>query len=388
MPARPLHYGDEINLQRPSIVISANSLWNLVNFRGGLIRALAAAGVEVFLAAPRDRHDVLPPDLPGELRELPIDRSGMNPFADSLLTFRYARLLRAIRPRAMLSFTIKPNIYGALAARMAGVPSIANVSGLGTAFIRGGLFSRFVSALYRLAFAGSHVVFFQNPDDIDLFLSRGIVARNKARLLPGSGINLERFVPARPLESGPPIFLFIGRLLADKGVREFVEAARLTRKQFPAARFRILGGLDPENRTAIAQDELNQWAADGDVEYLGPADDVRPFISKASAIVLPSYREGLPRSLLEGAAMARPLIATDVPGCREIVKDGVTGLLCQVRSGISLADAMARFAAMGVDRRQALGEAARRMVEAEYDERIVIEAYLEVLKPLIGIEGK
>jgi glycosyltransferase involved in cell wall biosynthesis len=384
MPARPLHYGDEINLQ-PSIVISANRLWNLVNFRGGLIRALAAAGVEVVLAAPRD---VLPPDFPGELQELPMDRSGMNPFADSVLTFRYARLLRAIRPRAMLSFTIKPNIYGALAARMTGVPSIANVSGLGTAFIRGGLFSRFVSALYRLAFAGSHAVFFQNPDDLDLFLSRGIVARNKARLLPGSGINLERFEPAKPLESRAPIFLFIGRLLADKGVREFVEAARLTRKQFPAARFQLLGGLDPENRTAIAQDELNRWVVDGDVEYLGPADDVRPFISKASAIVLPSYREGLPRSLLEGAAMARPLIATDVPGCREIVKDGVTGLLCQVRSGASLAEAMARFAAMGVDRRQALGEAARRMVEAEYDERIVIDAYLEVLKPLIGIEKK
>lgn len=315
-----------------------------------------------------------------------MDRSGLNPLADGLLTLRFTRLLRTVRPRALLTFTIKPNIYGALAARVTGIPSITNVSGLGTAFIREGLLSRFVGALYRLAFAGSHVVFFQNPDDRDLFLSRGIVDSTKARLLPGSGIDLERFSPAKPLDSGEPVFLFIGRLLADKGVREFVEAAQLTKAQYPQARFQLLGALDPGNRTAISEEELKQWVGDADIEYLGPTDDVRPFIANASAVVLPSYREGLPRSLLEGAAMARPLIATDVPGCREIVKDGETGLLCQVRSASSLAGAMTRFAAMGVDQRQALGEAARGKVEAEYDERAVIDAYLEVLNPLIRTE--
>ena len=373
-------------MERPSIVISANSLWNIANFRRGLIEALAARGIKVVVATPPGVPGELSLDMPCDLRALPMDRSGINPLADGLLTFRFARLLRTVRPRALLTFTIKPNIYGAMAARVTGIPSVANVSGLGTAFIRGGLLSRLTGALYRLAFSGSHVVFFQNPDDRDLFLSRGIVDRSKARLLPGSGIDLARFSPSNPLDSGAPVFLFIGRLLADKGVREFVEAAQLTRQQYPQARFQLLGGLDPGNRTAISEEELKQWVADGDVEYLGPTDDVRPFIANASAVVLPSYREGLPRSLLEGAAMARPLIATDVPGCREIVKDGETGLLCQVRSASSLAGAMTRFAAMGVDQRQALGEAARGKVAAEYDERAVIDAYLEVLNPLIRTE--
>jgi glycosyltransferase involved in cell wall biosynthesis len=269
---------------------------------------------------------------------------------------------------------------------LAGVPAIANVSGLGTAFIRGGTFARFVSALYRLAFARSHMVFFQNPDDRDLFLERGIVPNEKARLLPGSGIDLDRFRPAEPLAPGPPTFLFIGRLLADKGVREFVEAAAMTKARYPDAKFQLLGGLDPQNRTAVPDDELRGWIAGGAVEYLGPTDDVRPYIAKASAVVLPSYREGLPRSLLEGGAMARPLIATDVPGCREVVKGGVTGLLCEARSASSLAAAMARFADMDVDRRQALGNAARAKVATEFNESAVIDAYLEVLRPLLKIE--
>lgn len=369
-----------------SIVVSANSLWNIVNFRGGLLEALAAKGLRIVLAVPDDNAAALPTRTPAELRAIPIDRSGINPFADVLLTLRYFRLFRAVRPVALLSFTIKPNIYGALAARLAGVPAIANVSGLGTAFIRGGAFARFVSALYRLAFAGSHIVFFQNPDDRRLFLDRGIVPEGKTRLLPGSGIDLDRFKHAEPLTAGPPTFLFIGRLLADKGVREFVEAAALTKARYPDATFQLLGGLDPQNRTAVSDDELRGWIAGGAVEYLGPTDDVRPHIAKASAVVLPSYREGLPRSLLEGGAMARPLIATDVPGCREVVKDGVTGLLCQVRSASSLAAAMARFADMGVDRRQALGDAARAKVEAEFNESAVIDAYLEVLKPLVRTE--
>ena len=369
---------------RPSVIISANSLWNIANFRAGLIKALGAHGLHVVVAAPAQQGIQLPAG--SEIRPIEMDRSGMNPLADAWLVVRYFRLLRGLRPSAYLSFTIKPNIYGALAARLAGIPAIPNVSGLGTAFIRGGLLGSFVGALYRLAFAKCDIVFFQNPDDRDLFVERRIVASNQTRLLPGSGIDLDRFVPAPRLSEDPPIFLFIGRLLTDKGVREFVDAARLTRFRYPNARFQVLGGLDPGNRTAIGKDELDGWVENGVIEYLGPTEDVRPYISEASVVVLPSYREGLPRSLLEGGAMARPLIATDVPGCREIVKDGVTGLLCQVRSASSLAGAMARFAEMGVDQRQSLGDAARAKIEAEYDERAVIDAYLEVLKPLVRSE--
>jgi glycosyltransferase involved in cell wall biosynthesis len=368
----------------PTILVSANSVWNIVNFRGGLLRALSARGVHSVVAAPRDRQADAQSGMGTDVRDMPMQRSGLNPLADAILMLRYVALMRSAKPSAFLSFTIKPNIYGALAARLIGVPSIPNVSGLGTAFIRGGLFGRFVERLYRIAFRSAHVIFFQNPDDRDLFLSRRIVAPDKVRLLPGSGIDTERFRPAPPLTARAPTFLFIGRLLADKGVREFVEAAELTRLRHPGTRFQLLGGLDPDNRTAISERDLTRWIGKGAVEYLGPASDVRPFIADADAIVLPSYREGLPRALLEGGAMARPLIAADVPGCREVVEHEVTGLLCEARSSSSLAEAMARFEAMSVDERQALGEAARRKVETEYDERLVIEAYWDVLAPLIG----
>jgi glycosyltransferase involved in cell wall biosynthesis len=384
MPATELHYGDGINLQ-PTVLVSANSFWNIVNFRSGLVRALADRGVRIAIATP-DEVAERKTDLPVEVHWMPMDRSGANPFTDGVLALRYARLMRALQPKALLTYTIKPNIYGALAAWMVGVPSIANVSGLGTAFIRDGLFSRFVGTLYRIALFKSHVVFFQNPDDRELFVSRRIVDPGKVRIVPGSGIDLEHFPVAPSLKpEDPTTFLFIGRLLADKGVREFVEAAELIQVQSPGVRFQLLGDLDPGNRTGVAKEELERWVAGETIEYLGPTDDVRPFIAQASAVVLPSYREGLPRSLLEGGAMGRPLIATDVPGCREVVQDGTTGLLCQVRSAASLANAMTRFIAMDLRQRQALGDAARRKVESEYDERLVIDAYLEVLEPLIGI---
>lgn len=374
--------GQKQTLANPSVIVSANSLWNIANFRSGLIKAIAAEGFRPVIAAPFEPGKALPLSQEAELVPLAMDRSGINPFADGSLVARYLNLFRTLRPSAYLSFTIKPNIYGAFAAGLAGIPAIPNVSGLGTAFLQGGALGRLVDMLYRLAFAKCRVVFFQNPDDRALFIDRRIVSESQARLLAGSGVDLKKFTPARPPGIRPPTFLFIGRLLTDKGVREFVEAAQRTKARFPGARFQLLGGLDPGNRSAIGKDELDRWVAEHAIEYLGPTHDVRPHIAEASAVVLPSYREGLPRSLLEGGAMARPLIATDVPGCREIVKDGVTGLLCEVRSASSLAGAMARFIEMGVDQRQALGDAARAKVVSEYDERAVIDAYLEVLKPL------
>ena len=374
--------GQKQTLANPSVIVSANSLWNIANFRSGLIKAIAAEGFRPVIAAPFEPGKALPLSQEAELVPLGMDRSGINPFADGSLVARYLNLFRTLRPSAYLSFTIKPNIYGAFAAGLAGIPAIPNVSGLGTAFLQGGALGRLVDMLYRLAFAKCRVVFFQNPDDRALFIDRRIVSESQARLLAGSGVDLTKFTPARPPGIRPPTFLFIGRLLTDKGVREFVEAAQGTKARFPGARFQLLGGLDPGNRSAIGKDELDRWVAEHAIEYLGPTHDVRPHIAEASAVVLPSYREGLPRSLLEGGAMARPLIATDVPGCREIVKDGVTGLLCEVRSASSLAGAMARFIEMGVDQRQALGDAARAKVVSEYDERAVIDAYLEVLKPL------
>jgi glycosyltransferase involved in cell wall biosynthesis len=224
-------------------------------------------------------------------------------------------------------------------------------------------------------------VFFQNDEDRELFVDRRIVRPEQARVLPGSGVDLERFAPA-PLPGGPPTFLFIGRLLRDKGVVEFVGAARLLRSDFPDARFQLLGGLDEGNRTAIRQAEIDSWVAEGVVEQLGTTDDVRPFIAAANAIVLPSYREGLPRSLLEAAAMARPLIASNVPGCRDVVEDGVNGYLCAVRDAGSLAAAMRRLAQLPPAQQLAMGEAGRRRVQERFSESFVVRAYLDVLAGL------
>jgi glycosyltransferase involved in cell wall biosynthesis len=224
-------------------------------------------------------------------------------------------------------------------------------------------------------------VFFQNEEDRALFVGRGIVRRDQARVVPGSGVDLDHFAPA-PLPGGPPVFLFIGRLLRDKGVGEFVEAARSVRRDFPEARFQLLGGLDEGNLTGIRQAELDSWLAEGVVEHLGTTDDVRPYIAAATAVVLPSYREGLPRSLLEAAAMARPLIASDVPGCRDVVEDRVNGLLCKVRDHRSLAEAMRSLVELPRKQRLAMGEAGRRKVQERFSEALVVRAYLDVLSSL------
>ena len=310
-----------------------------------------------------------------------IQRAGLNPIADLKLFLEYRRLLKRLRPAAYLGFTIKPNVYGSLAAGSLGIPALPNVSGLGTAFIRGGSLEALVIGLYRIAFRRAPVVFFQNDEDRQLFVDRRIVRQEQARVLPGSGVDLERFAPAPPPD-GPPIFLLIGRLLRDKGVMEFVEAARMLRSRIAGARFQLLGPVDEGNRTSVSRTDLDSWTAEGVIEYLGTTDDVRPFVAAASAVVLPSYREGLPRSLLEAAAMARPLIATDAPGCREIAEDGANGYLCVVRDATSLARAMSRFARLAPEERLAMGNVSRAKVQDRFSEKLVVDAYLDALAEL------
>ncbi len=369
---------------RPTIIISANAFWNIANFRAGLVAALTDEGYRIIIVAPDADSDWGAQWGAGTIA-IPIDRSGLNPIRDAKSIAEYLRLIRRIRPAAFLGFTAKPNIYGSLAARFCGVPSLPNVSGLGTAFIAAGSLSTIVGSLYRIAFRKCPIVFFQNCDDSELFIKRKIVRREQVQILPGSGVDLERFAPVPPPTETK--FLFIGRLLGDKGVREFVEAARIIRSDCPAWRFQLLGPLDEGNRSAIRKAELDQWLAEGCVEHLGQADDVRPYIAAATAVVLPSYREGLPRSLLEAAAMARPLIATDVPGNRQIVRDNSNGLLCAMRDPSSLASAIKRMGTMNGGDRDAMGQAGRALVEREYGEAVVIHAYLEALAQLCRRPG-
>lgn len=367
------------------VAVAANSAGNIVTFRQGLIRAFKSAGYEPVVIAPLDP--------PGEERlkqlgverfTVDLERSGLNPVADLKLLLAYRRILKRIAPAALLAFTIKPNIYGSIAARALGVPAIPNVSGLGTVFLMGGPVKTLVTAMYRFAFKRCEIVFFQNPDDVELFVESRIVRRSQVRLVPGSGIDLQHYPPAA-LPAGSPIFLLIARLLRDKGICEYVEAARNLRAEHSEARFQLLGPLDPGNRSAIRQAALEQWIAEGVIEYLGPSEDVRPHIAAANVVVLPSYREGLPRALLEGAAMGRPLIAADVPGCREVVEHGVNGFLCEVKNAQSLAQAMGALIATTGEARATMGLAARKTVEERFSEERVVEAYLGALKALAAL---
>ena len=371
------------------ILMTVNAAWNIWNFRRPLVEALQADGHRVTVLAPPDDAVEDLERLGCRVRPLEMSVKGLNPLEDMRLQRRFARIFREISPDAVLSYTIKNNVFGARAARSVGVPFLPNVTGLGTAFLSGKLLQTVTEQLYRRSFAGLPVVFFQNEDDRDLFLDRRLVAADQARLLPGSGIDLQRFAPApMPDPDAPPVFLMIARLLRDKGVVEFVDAARQIKSRHPKARFQLLGAVGSENRSAIDRSTLDGLVAEGVVEYLGTTPDVRPAITAASCVVLPSYREGAPRTLIEAAAMGRPVIATDVPGCRAVVDNGVSGFLCAVRSADSLSAAMERFLALPPDPQREMGAAGRSKMTREYDQALVVDAYRAALVQITGARAR
>ncbi len=372
-----------------TIVLSINMTWNIVNFRSGLIRRLLADGYRVVAVSPADGHVDRLVAMGVEHVDIAIDNKGVSPVRDLALLRDYRRILKELRPAAFLGWTIKPNVWGSLAAQSLGIPVINNISGLGTAFIKVGLLTRVVRALYRGALARSSTVFFQNRYDRDLFVEQGMVRAGQTALLPGSGIDLTDFTPvtAPNGEDAPFAFLMVARLLRDKGVVEYAEAARIVRAAYPDVRFRLLGFLDVANRTAIDRATVEGWVAEGVIDYMGEADDVRPHLAAASAVVLPSYREGMPRSLLEAAAMGRPLIATDVPGCTEIARAGENAFLCTVRDARSLAEAMLAMLALSPDERAAMGARSRAIAEAEFDTVVVEVAILDAIQRALAPKG-
>ena len=367
-----------------TIVLSINTSWNLVNFRRDLIVALRDRGYDVVALSPVDAHVPALRALGVRHVAIDVDSKGLSPVRDLKLAAQYLVHLRRLRPVAFLGWTIKPNIYGSLAAHALGIPVINNVSGLGTAFIRVGLLTRLVRLLYRAALARSATVFFQNRHDRSVFIDHGLVDERRTALLPGSGIDLAAFAPAgQPAPAEPFVFLMVGRLLRDKGVVEFAEAARIIRRTRPDVRFELLGFLDVQNRTAVPREEVEAWQREGHLTYLGEAADVRPHLARASVVVLPSYREGMPRSLLEAAAMAKPLIATDVPGCTEIARGGENAVLCRPGDADSLAEAMRTMLAMTAEERAAMGARSRRIAETEFDVALVVDRYLDAIRAVL-----
>lgn len=372
---------------KPTVCISINTSWNIVNFRRSLISALQAQGYRVIALAPEDAFTPELCALVDAYYPINMQNDGTSPLQDLRLFFAYYRLLRRLRPKVLLGFTIKPNIYGTLAAALCSVSVINNVSGLGTVFIRHNWLTRLVRRMYRLAFRYSSQVFFQNPHDLALFTEHRLVRADKAALIAGSGIDLNAYQPQPydPKQAGQACdFVLIARMLGDKGVREYVQAARSIKNEWPDCRFRLVGPLDVQNKTAIAAEEMEQWEAQGTVEYWGERADIISVIAQHDCVVLPSYREGLSRVLLEAAALARPIITTNVPGCADVVADGENGLLCRVRDAEDLARALRAFIALPAPDKAAMARRSRSVAESRFDAQQVHEAYLQHIKQVLA----
>ncbi len=362
-----------------NVAIVVNTSWNIFNFRLGLVRTLLAQGHTIHTVAPTDRCTKYLVMTGCIHHHVHMDSRGANPIKDAALAIELWSLYRKIKPDVVLHYTIKPNIYGTFAAALLKIPIVNNVCGLGTVFLKANLTSAFALMLYKIAFRFPRKVFFQNPDDLSLFLEKKLVAPEIVDLVPGSGIDLNRFTPQPFARNEPFTFLLISRLIIDKGVMEYIEAIRLLHAKGVKARFQILGAKDPKHKRGIKLPTIDRWIEDGVVEYLGTTEDVRPFIHNADCIVLPSYREGTPRVLLEAASSGKPIITTAVPGCRQVVEHNYNGLLCLQKYPEDLGQKMMEMSEFDTQSLRTFGENGRKKMEKEFSESVVIAKYLQAL---------
>ncbi|HMV09772.1 MAG TPA: glycosyltransferase family 4 protein [Cyclobacteriaceae bacterium] len=364
------------------VAIVLNTSWNIYNFRMNLVRSLQAGGHEVHTVAPNDEYTHHLTEAGCIHHPVRMDSRGANPVKDLALIFELHSIYKKIRPDVILHYTIKPNVYGSLAASFLKIPVVNNVCGLGTVFLKNDLLSAIAMFLYRVSFKFPRKVFFQNPDDLNLFINKKLVPSATVDLLPGSGIDLTKFHPVSFKRNEKFTFLLISRLITDKGILEYIEAVKKLRAEGLDARFQVLGAIDPEHKRGIKREIIQEWINAGIIEYLGTTKDVRHFIELADCVVLPSYREGTPRTLLEAASSSKPIVATNVPGCTQVVEDKINGLLCNLKDSDDLAAKMRAMANFDDDTLKAMGVNGRKKMEAEYDESIVIDKYLHTLSVL------
>ncbi len=358
------------------IAVVLNTSWNIYNFRRGLVASLIDKGNEVIAIAPKDTYSDKLEEMGCTYIPVRMDSRGANPLKDFLLILELYGIYKRTRPDVILHYTIKPNIYGTIAASMLGIPVINNVCGLGTMFLKDNLVSKVAITLYKIAFRFPKKIFFQNKDDRDLFLDKNIVSPQICDLLPGSGINTEEFRPLNGKQEGDHFtFLLISRLIYDKGILEYIEAIDRLKREGVNAKFQILGPVDEKHKRGIPARLINHWIDENRIEYLGTTEDVKSYISNADCIVLPSYREGTPRTLLEAASLAKPIVATDVPGCNNVVRDGKNGFLCKMKDADDLADKMKAMFLLGREKREQMGTFSREFVMKNFDESIVINKY-------------
>ena len=373
------------------IALFANTDWYLFNFRLSLARRLRDMGHQLVLLSPDGEFGPRLREMGFDWRPLPMNRRSLNPFGEARLVWRLSRILKAERIDIVHGFTLKPAVYGALAGQLAGVRGRVNaVAGMGYVFISNSLKARalrpVVKTLARFAFDSPRArLIVQNPDDHAEFVGVGVVRPDRVHIIPGSGVDLSRFKANERVRApdAPLRVLLAARMLWDKGLQEFIDAARMLKTEGRAIEFLLAGDPDPGNPASASAADLQAWVNEGLVQWLGHVGDMAGLLASVDVVVLPSYREGLPKTLIEAAGCALPLVTTDVPGCREVVTDGVDGLLCPVREAAPLAAAIARLQDDPALAHR-LGQAACAKAMAQFDETIVIDRTLDVYRELLG----
>jgi glycosyltransferase involved in cell wall biosynthesis len=370
-------------MTKKRILFSVNVAWSMYNFRLGLIRALLKSGHDIIIVAQPDARSESLIAEGCRFEPINITAKGTNPLRDLKTFFDFFRIYRRVEPDIIFHYTIKPHIYGSIAAKILGIKNIAVTTGLGYAFIQDGLLARVARFLYKLGLLGADEVWFLNHDDEQVFRDQQIIGAKKTHILPSEGIDLDYFKPSensKPTTKRDVRFLMISRMLWDKGVGEFIASAREILKEKKNVVFQLMGPVGAQNPSAISQDEVTQWVNEKTAVYLGEQKDVRPFIEAADCVVLPSYREGTGKVLLEAGAMKKPVIATRVPGCKTAVLDGVTGYLCEPKDSQSLTEAMNRFMNLPASERARMGESGRKFVKEKFSESDVIKIYEQTLE--------
>lgn len=369
-------------MQNKKILLSANNAFVIYNFRYGLMKELQRKGYEIITLAGDDGVSQNIKNEGWKFIELNIDRRGKNIINDLKLCYSYYKIYKKEKPNYILQFTIKPNIYGTLAAKVLGIPVINNVTGLGDVFSTDNLTSKIVKILYKISFKYPKKVFFQNNDDLNIFLDNKLIESKICGRIPGSGVNIEKFKPLKKeCEDKKFKFLFLGRINENKGVRLINEVSKKLKNKYPNVEFQLLGKVYTEEQNHISKDELKQWEKEANIKYLGTSKDVRKEIKECDCILFPSYyREGVPRSLIEAAAMAKPIITTDNVGCRDIVNEKYNGFLAKPKDLSSLIEKVEKVLAMNEIELTQLGINGRLKVETEFDEKIVIQKYIEAIE--------
>jgi glycosyltransferase involved in cell wall biosynthesis len=364
------------------VLLTANTSWYIYNFRKGTIKHLLAQGYEVLTVAPDFEYQIHLEALGVKHSAVFMKRSSKNPLNDLYTILSYIKLYRKLSPDIVLNFTPKCNIYSAISAKLTKAKVINNISGLGRIFVSKGLVTHIVKWLYKFSQAFADFIFFQNMEDMQLFLSRHIISHEKCARIHGSGVDITHYQPKLYIKRNTIKFILVARMLREKGVEIFAKAAEQLITKYTDVEFLLLGPLDEKS---ITLSEINQWETKGWIKYLGKTDDVASVVHDCSAVVLPSYyKEGVPRSLLEAGALGKPVITTDNTGCRDTVIDGKTGFLCRQNDVDSLVNCIEEFMSMSEEDRIKMGMESRKHIEEHFDEKIIIEKYMNKIDLLLS----